>query len=51
MTLQEKIQSDLAGAMRTKDALRLSVLRMMKSAATNIQADMLTSLDEYHLVA
>jgi uncharacterized protein YqeY len=31
MTIQEKIQSDMAEAMRSKEALRLSVLRMMKA--------------------
>ena len=35
MTLKERIQSDIAAAMRSKDALRLSVLRMMKSAIHN----------------
>jgi len=32
MTLAEKIQNDLVGAMRAKDELRLSVLRGIKSA-------------------
>jgi uncharacterized protein YqeY len=35
MTLQEKIDSDLKEAMRAKEAERLSVLRMVKSALTN----------------
>jgi uncharacterized protein len=35
MTLQEKIDSDLKQAMRAKEAERLSVLRMVKSAIMN----------------
>ncbi|HXL26222.1 MAG TPA: GatB/YqeY domain-containing protein [Chthoniobacterales bacterium] len=35
MTLQEKIDSDLKEAMRAKEAERLSVLRMVKSAMMN----------------
>ena len=32
MTLQERVDSDLKDAMRAKDAVRLGVLRMLKSA-------------------
>ena len=32
MTLQERVDSDLKQAMRTKDATKLGVLRMLKSA-------------------
>ena len=32
MTLEERIDSDLKDAMRAKDAVKLSVLRMLKSA-------------------
>jgi uncharacterized protein len=35
MTIQEQIDADLKDAMRSKDAERLSVLRMVKSALTN----------------
>jgi uncharacterized protein len=35
MTLQEKIDSDLKEAMKAKEAERLSVLRMVKSAMMN----------------
>jgi uncharacterized protein YqeY len=35
MTIQEKIDSDLKEAMRAKEAERLSVLRMVKSAIMN----------------
>ena len=32
MTLQERVDSDLKEAMRAKDAIKLGVLRMLKSA-------------------
>ena len=32
MTLQQRVDSDLKGALRAKDATKLSVLRMLKSA-------------------
>ena len=32
MTLQERLESDLKEAMRARDAMKLSVLRMLKSA-------------------
>lgn len=35
MTLQERIQNDIMQAMRSRDELRLSVLRMMKTATKN----------------
>lgn len=35
MTIQEEIDADLKDAMRSKDAERLSVLRMVKSALMN----------------
>ena len=35
MTLTERIDSDLKGAMRAKDSARLSTLRMLKAALTN----------------
>ena len=35
MTIQEEIDADLRDAMRLRDAERLSVLRMVKSALTN----------------
>ncbi|MBI2149911.1 MAG: GatB/YqeY domain-containing protein [Acidobacteria bacterium] len=51
MTLQEKIQSHLADAMRSKDSLRLSVLRMMKSAVKNKEIDMMKTLEEGEVLA
>jgi uncharacterized protein len=51
MTLQEKIQSHLADAMRNKDQLRLSVLRMMKSAVKNKEVEKMKALDEPEVFA
>ena len=51
MTLQEKIQSHLAEAMRNKDQLRLSVLRMMKSALKNKEVEKMKPLEEAECVA
>lgn len=51
MTLQEKIQSQLPDAMRSKDALRLSVLRMMKSAVKNKEIDKMKPLEEGEVIA
>jgi uncharacterized protein YqeY len=51
MTLQEKIQSHLADAMRSKDQLRLSVLRMMKSAVKNKEVDKMKALEEGEVLA
>jgi len=50
MTTQEKIQSDIAAAMRSKDALRLSVLRMMKTAVKNKEIEKMKPLDEPEVV-
>ena len=35
MTIQQRIDSDMKDAMRAKDAAKLSVLRMLKSAVKN----------------
>src|SRR5262245_39307145 len=51
MTLQEKIQSHLANAMRNKDQLRLSVLRMMKSAVKNKEIEKMKALEEGECIA
>ena len=51
MTLQETIQSHIADAMRSKDQLRLSVLRMMKSAVKNKEIDKMKALDEAEVIA
>lgn len=46
MTFQERMQTDLQQAMRDKDELRLSVLRMMKTAIQNKQIADMKTLDE-----
>jgi len=50
MTIQEKIQSDLTAAMRSKDALRLSVLRMMKTAVKNKEIEKMKALEEGEVI-
>ena len=51
MTLQEKIQAHLAEAMRSKDSLRLSTLRMMKAAVQNKEIDKMKALEEGEVIA
>lgn len=45
MSLVEKIQRDLTGAMKEKDELRLSVLRMMKTALKNKEIEKIRPLE------
>jgi len=51
MTIQEKIQSQMSDAMRNKDQLRLSVLRMMKSAVKLKEVEKMKPLDENEVIA
>jgi hypothetical protein len=46
MTLIERIENDLIQAMKAKDELRLSVLRMMKSAIRYKQIENIRALDD-----
>ena len=46
MRLRDKINSDLTAAMKAKDNLRLSVLRMVKSAIRNKEIDLRTELED-----
>ena len=46
MSYLEKIQSDLTVAMKGKDELRLSVLRMVKSALKNKEVEKMRPLDD-----
>ncbi len=46
MTIQEKIQAQMADAMRNKDQLRLSCLRLMKTAVKNKEIEKMKPLDE-----
>ena|SRR5262245_15321668 len=51
MSLQEKIQSDIADAMRSKEMLKLGVLRMMKSAVKNKEVEKMKALDEAEVLS
>ena len=51
MTLQEKIQLHLAASMKNKDPLRLSVLRMMKTAVKNKEIEKMKALEEAEAIA
>src|ERR1044071_1849681 len=51
MTIQEKIQTQMADAMRNKAPLRLSVLRMMKAAVKNKEVEKMKPLDENEVIA
>src|ERR1700758_5028628 len=46
MSLAEKIQTDLVGAMRAKDELRLNVLRGIKAAIKLKEVEKIRALDE-----
>src|SRR6202023_3588457 len=46
MGLSEQIQKDMVEAMRSRDELRLSTLRMVKSALKNKEIDKRAPLDE-----
>jgi uncharacterized protein YqeY len=46
MSLTERVQKDMADAMRAKEELRLSTLRMMKAALQNKRIDKRADLDD-----
>ena len=46
MSLTEQVQKDMVDAMRKREELRLSTLRMMKSALKNKEIDKRAALDE-----
>jgi uncharacterized protein YqeY len=46
MSFIDKIQKDLTDAMKSKDELRLSVLRMMKTALKNKEIEKIRPLDD-----
>jgi len=46
MNLTERIQKDLTEAMKAKDELRLSVLRMVKSALKNKEVEKIRPLED-----
>ena len=51
MSIQDKIQGQIADAMRSKDQLRLDVLRMMKSAVKLKEVEKMKALEETEVVA
>jgi len=50
MTLTEKVNADIATAMKAKDAARLSALRMMKAAIMNKEVEKGRTLDDAEVV-
>jgi uncharacterized protein len=50
MKLRDKINADLTAAMKSKDPLRLSVLRMMKTAVKNREIDLRAELEDPQVV-
>lgn len=50
MKLRDRINSDLTAAMKSRDAARLSVLRMMKTAVKNKEIDNRAELDDAQAV-
>ncbi len=51
MTFSERIQKDLTEAMKGKDELRLSVLRMVKSALKMKEVEKIRALDDAEALA
>jgi hypothetical protein len=51
MTLTERIQTHLVDAMKAKDELRLSVLRMVKAAIQNKEVEKIKKLDDGEVLA
>ena len=50
MTLTEKVNADIATAMKAKDSARLSALRMMKAAIMNREVEKGRTLDDAEVV-
>lgn len=50
MTLKDRIQEDLKTAMKSKDSLRLSVIRLAKSAAMNLEIARGHKLDDAEMI-
>lgn len=51
MSISEQVQKDMVAAMRSKEELKLSTLRMMKSALKNKEIDKRATLDEKEEIA
>lgn len=50
MTLTERIEKDYLTAYKAKDALRLGVLRLLKTAAKNLQVELRRPIDDGELL-
>ena len=50
MSLSQQIQSDYLAAYKAKDALRLSVLRHLKTAATNLSVELKRDVNDDELL-
>lgn len=50
MTIVEKVQQDMVAAMKARDELRLSTLRMMKSALKNKEIDKRAALTDQEAI-
>lgn len=51
MTFTERIQKELTGAMKAREELRLSVLRMLKTALENRRIEKMGALDDAEALA
>jgi hypothetical protein len=51
MTIAEKIEKDLVGAMKAREELKLSVLRMAKASLKNKQVELGKSLNDEQAIA
>jgi uncharacterized protein len=51
MALKERLDADLKSAMREKDALKLSVIRMLKSAVKYREIEVMKPLDDAGVIA
>lgn len=51
MTLKEKLQADLVAAMKAKDELRLSVLRMAKTAIQMKEVEKIKKLEDAEILS
>lgn len=50
MTLTQRIEKDYIEAYKAKDALRLGVLRLLKTAAKNLQVELMRPVEEAELL-
>lgn len=50
MTLKSRIETDLVAALKAHDALKLSVLRMIKTAVTNKEIELRSTLEDKDVI-